>query len=725
MALANKYFMDKWPDPGANIVTNKSRPSNLWTRGTYYEGLMAFYYLTRDTSFYQYAVDWGTKNSWKPTYVTLPIKITDKQNRIADNHCCGQTYIELYNIDPKPERIRHIDTVIGFMVDSAKVNDWWWIDALHMAMPVFAKLGVLHNNNTYFERMHDLFSCTKSRHGKTGLYNTTEHLWWRDSSFLPPYTTPAGKNCYWSRGNGWVFAALARTLDVMPENAPYRSEYLTIFQDMAEALRKLQRTDGFWNPSLMDSTEYGGKETSGTAFFTFGMAWGINHGFLDSATFYPVVAKGWNGMINDALHTNGFLGWVQGAGSKPADSQPLGYDKAPDFEDFTLGAFLLAGSEVYKLTPVCPQAIASDIKGDTLICSRQNVYSYNIQDNSTYATLWIYSGRNVTITPSALSASIVFSDSATSGILSAIVFNCNGASDTSYLPIGLKPILSSPSLVTGSDNNSFCPGSEASFSVPLMPDADSYHWSFSGQGTAVTPNTNTVLLHFSDAATSGYLKVVAVNCAGVSDTSELVISIQSPLSDPGLISGPDTVYVGSNVAFEVHNDSIANYSWTYGNDSIQIISTSYQCFVKVADTISGNIVRVAISSKNGCGQDARLQKSILVLQPDTTTEPNDTTVLPTGIAEIALNSVSVLPNPFSIQTTISYVLSKTAQTSILIYNHTGVLVASPLTNTMQAAGMHRIVWNGTSVSGEKLSKGIYLIVIRAGNSASTCKVVVF
>jgi len=43
MVLANKYFMDKWPDPTANIVTDKSRPSNLWTRGTYYEGLMALY----------------------------------------------------------------------------------------------------------------------------------------------------------------------------------------------------------------------------------------------------------------------------------------------------------------------------------------------------------------------------------------------------------------------------------------------------------------------------------------------------------------------------------------------------------------------------------------------------------------------------------------------------------------------------------------------------------
>ena len=41
MRRANDYFMAKWPDPGADIVTDKTRASNIWTRGVYYEGLMA------------------------------------------------------------------------------------------------------------------------------------------------------------------------------------------------------------------------------------------------------------------------------------------------------------------------------------------------------------------------------------------------------------------------------------------------------------------------------------------------------------------------------------------------------------------------------------------------------------------------------------------------------------------------------------------------------------
>jgi unsaturated rhamnogalacturonyl hydrolase len=342
MTLANKYFMDKWPDPTAAIVTDKSRPSNLWTRGTYYEGLMALYYINRDISFYKYAVDWGTFFSWGPTY-------GGSTTRIADNQCCGQTYIELYLLDQKPERIQTIQSCIDGMVNSTIIKDWWWVDALHMAMPVFAKFGVLYSADKYYEKMFDLYNYTKTKAKGIGLYNTTDHLWYRDSVYLPPKTTSNGKPVYWSRGNGWVFAALTRTLDVLPLSAPHRSEYVTTFQEMAAKLITIQRTDGFWNPSLADPNDYGGKETSGTAFFTYGLAWGINNGLLDSATYYQAVFKGWKGMVDSALHTNGMLGYVQGSGSKPADGQPLYYNKAANFEDFGLGGFLLVGSQVYKL----------------------------------------------------------------------------------------------------------------------------------------------------------------------------------------------------------------------------------------------------------------------------------------------------------------------------------------------------------------------------------------
>jgi len=341
LRLSNQYFMNKWPDAGKPIVTNATRPSNIWTRGVYYEGLMALYNIDKKQSYYDYAVQWGEKHKWGLR--------NGIQTRSADDQDCGQTYIDLYLIDKNPERIHDIKASVDLMVKSEKSDDWWWIDALQMAMPVFTKLGVVYNDTSYFRKMYDLYSNTKYKQGGMGLYNPKDGLWWRDKSFLPPYKEPNGKDCYWSRGNGWVVAALARTLSLLPKNDPHYNEYLQDYKDICAALIPLQREDGFWNVSLHDSTHFGGKETSGTALFTYGFAWGINNHILDKKTYKRVVAKAWKAMVKDAVHPDGMLGYVQGTGKEPKDGQPVGYDNIPDFEDYGLGAFLLAGSEVYKM----------------------------------------------------------------------------------------------------------------------------------------------------------------------------------------------------------------------------------------------------------------------------------------------------------------------------------------------------------------------------------------
>jgi unsaturated rhamnogalacturonyl hydrolase len=341
MVLANAYFMAKWPDPGLAIVTDKTRPSHIWTRAVYYEGLMALYQLNPDKAYYNYAVAWGDSHQWG---INGGVK-----NRNADNHCCGQTYIDLYLIDKKPERIKELKESVDLMLASDKKDDWNWIDALQMAMPVYAKLGVLYNDNRYFERMYEMYMVSKTVLGGKGLFNPKDNLWWRDKDFVPPYKEPNGEDCYWSRGNGWVVAALVRVLEVMPKDAPHRKEYQKTLKKMLKALIPIQRADGFWNASLHDPNNFGGKELSGTALFTYGMAWGVNNGILSKKKYMPIITKAWNAMAKESVHDNGFLGHVQGTGKQPSDSQPTSYDRIPNFEDYGLGCFLLAGSEVYKL----------------------------------------------------------------------------------------------------------------------------------------------------------------------------------------------------------------------------------------------------------------------------------------------------------------------------------------------------------------------------------------
>ncbi|MBK8653385.1 MAG: glycoside hydrolase family 88 protein [Haliscomenobacter sp.] len=342
MRTANAYFMKKWPDAGKTIITNKERASNIWTRAVYYEGLMALYQIDPNPAYYDYALRWAEFHRWN-------LRDGDTYTRNADNQCAGQTYIDLYLIDPKPERIKYIKASIDSMMRTPKVDDWNWIDAIQMGMPIFAKLGVIYKDKAYFDRMYAMYHFAKTRHGANGLFNPKDGLWWRDGDFDPPYTEPNGEDCYWSRGNGWVFVALARVLEILPKNDPHYKEYLQDFKTMAAALAKVQREDGFWNVSLHDPGHFGGKETSGTAMFAFGMAWGVNHGVLKGKIYRPIAVNAWNAMAKEALHPNGFLGWVQSTGKEPKEGQPLSYGKIPDFEDFGLGAFLLAGSEMYRM----------------------------------------------------------------------------------------------------------------------------------------------------------------------------------------------------------------------------------------------------------------------------------------------------------------------------------------------------------------------------------------
>lgn len=347
MRLTNQYFMDKWPDAGKTIITNKERPSSIWTRGVYYEGLMALH--TVETSkknkkkYVDYAMQWGQKHKWS---MNGGIK-----TRNADNHCAGQTYYDLYVLHKRktPYMLDSIKASIDLMMASDKIDDWSWIDALQMAMPVFVYLGNEFKDTAYHNRMYEMYAYTKYKHGTNGLYNPADKLWWRDKDFDPPYKEPNGEDCYWSRGNGWIVAALVRTLDALPKTDPHYQEYLQDFIDLCEATAKVQRPDGLWNVSLHDPNHYGGKEITGSALFIYGYAYGINKGILDRNTYLPLITKTWNAIVTDAVHDNGFLGYVQGTGKEPKDGQPVSYNSMPDFEDYGLGCLLLAGSELYKI----------------------------------------------------------------------------------------------------------------------------------------------------------------------------------------------------------------------------------------------------------------------------------------------------------------------------------------------------------------------------------------
>ena len=213
---------------------------------------------------------------------------------------------------------------------------WWWCDALFMAPPVLAKLSKATSEKKYLDFMDREWWITSSL-----LYSPANHLYFRDASYLNKHEAN-GKGLFWSRGNGWVFAGLARVLAVMPKNYPSRPKYVVQFREMAQELASIQGEDGLWRPGLLGGTAYRYPEISGSSFFTYGFAYGINSGILERSKYLPVTQKAWKGLLSH-VYADGRLGSIQ-----PIGAAPDAYTPTSSYV-FGTGAFLLAGSEVYKL----------------------------------------------------------------------------------------------------------------------------------------------------------------------------------------------------------------------------------------------------------------------------------------------------------------------------------------------------------------------------------------
>ena len=336
--LTNDYFMSKYSDPTQPTFVKKQRPSSLWTRAVYYEGLMALYAVDKQQRYLDYTAKWADFHKWTPRNGT---KTTD-----ADDQCCEQTYIE-YNLATGTGTLEPTKENLEKQMASGRTDYWTWIDAIQMAMPVYVKMYAITNDQRYLDYAMQSYRWTRNECGG-GCFNVKEGLWWRDKDYVAPYKEKDGKNCYWSRGNGWVYAALLRSMEVLPAKSKAYKELKKDFLLMSEALLKCQHEDGFWHASLVSDADYPTPEMTGTALFLYGMAWGIQQGLLKEKVYRPACDKAWSA-LKSCLHKDGFLGWNQGTGKDPSAGQPVTFTSVPDFEDYGTGCYLLGLTEYYKL----------------------------------------------------------------------------------------------------------------------------------------------------------------------------------------------------------------------------------------------------------------------------------------------------------------------------------------------------------------------------------------
>lgn len=302
-----------------------------WKTGTWYTGVMAFYKATGDSTLLQQAISWAQNNEWK---------VGNEWIYPANRLTCVQTYLEIF-------RIRHDSTMIRDAVDymnsqitrtePAYLSGWDYVDALYVGAPAYAILGNITGQKKYYDFMNRVFWEVADQ-----LLDEDENLFYRDSEARFIEKSKNGKKVIWSRGNGWAIASLPRILENMPDEAPAQKKYTELLGKMAASLANCQGQDGLWRCNLADADEFPVPETSGTAFFTYALAWGINRGILDSVRYTPVVLKAWDGLCK-AVNEEGKVCWGQSVARGP------GTVSEEDSGEYVSGAFLLAGSEMFQL----------------------------------------------------------------------------------------------------------------------------------------------------------------------------------------------------------------------------------------------------------------------------------------------------------------------------------------------------------------------------------------
>jgi len=313
-------------------ISGHANPGDsTWFNSLFIKGDIEAYRLTTDTRYLNYATGWASKNKWK-----LP---TNAPN--YDGPEASQEYIDLWELDPKHPASDIADTQAYLTrqtkrVQGGKVNDLNYVDAVRLgAMSAFARLSPLNKSQAQLDAMAKMFAYPESH-----IYDKKNALWWRDSRWV-------GTTQHWSRGNGWIVIALTDTIAALPAGDANRAHYISLLQAMFAKLKSTQQSGGYWTADVDHPAAFPAPESSGTSFFTYGMARAIQLGYLSSADYLPVVQKAWNWLRTKALRSNGVVGYVQGPSSHPSQHQPISPTAT---SNYGVGAFLMAGVETVKLT---------------------------------------------------------------------------------------------------------------------------------------------------------------------------------------------------------------------------------------------------------------------------------------------------------------------------------------------------------------------------------------
>lgn len=328
---------------------NKAECRGFWDNAAYFTGNQAAYELTGNAKYLDYSLRFAEHNRWagaterdkaKWEYKTYGEGM--RHVLFADWQICFQVYIDLYKEEHRAERLQRTLEVMCHQAQMADKDFWWWSDALYMGFPVFTKLYTVTHDQRLLDKQYECFVWTDEL-----LFDKEAQLYYRDGKYVYPKVKTAcnGGKSFWARGDGWVLAGLAKVLQDLPGDSKYRAFYVQRFRQLAEGVARCQRPEGYWSRSMLCEDDAPGYETSGTAFFTYGLLWGVNNGLLSSAKYKPTIDRAWDYLTTKALQEDGSIGFVQPIGEKPDPTRTV---NARSQAPFGTGAWLLAACEYVR-----------------------------------------------------------------------------------------------------------------------------------------------------------------------------------------------------------------------------------------------------------------------------------------------------------------------------------------------------------------------------------------
>jgi rhamnogalacturonyl hydrolase YesR len=318
-----------------------------WQGGTFMDGVMAVYQMTKNRKYLDTTIAWGNYYNWLPNVDGNGVGghgDTIKSN--FDSWCCFHAYFEVFEQDTSPAnfyRVKAATVSSKYMayVDpppfGGNKNDPVWpiFDHLYMSAPNLAYTGHVLHDTVMFDSLYKFYKNNADRHH----YCAKDSLW--GSNVFNTCSNPDVH--YWAQGNGWVSGSLGLIHKNLPPGRAGTQWFESMIKAHVTSLVKYQdATDGLWRSDINHPAVYPSKETSGSVFFCYEILYAINAGLVDRSAFEPAAKKAWTGLLG-CIQSNNHLGYAQGAWSSP------GPVTVTDNNEWTDGGFCMAGYELFKL----------------------------------------------------------------------------------------------------------------------------------------------------------------------------------------------------------------------------------------------------------------------------------------------------------------------------------------------------------------------------------------